>query len=176
MPGRVGTLQYQLLPLGLQWPVFTCQAQQPYPSPRGVEGHTLKSALKAPMLPSTAVDWHPILSTLPPSKGEKPSEPWILLEVECPLTHSLLKKSTPSQGSDGIPAVILLLVYLCTGWLCLRPPTGWGTGRAVAVSCPLDEAEFEVSTPSPPQTKLQGTLPWGPRVRTKGGNLRSEDF
>lgn len=54
---------------------------------------------------------------------------------------------------------------------------GMGNRPAVAASCPLDEAEFEVSATSPPQTKLQGTLPWGPRVRrTKGGNLGSEDF
>lgn len=66
-----------------------------------------------------AVPWHTIRSTLPPSKGEKPFEPWILLEVEFPLTHSLLKTSTPSQGSEGIPAIILFLVNLCTGWLCL---------------------------------------------------------
>lgn len=75
-----------------------------------MEEHTLKTALKAQMLPRTAVAWHTILSALPPSKGEKPSEPWSLLEVEHPLTHSLLRTSAPSQGSDGISAVALHLV------------------------------------------------------------------
>lgn len=71
-------------PLGLHRLLFSHLLSTPaLPSPRGAEESTLKSALKAQNAPSNvAVPWHAALPTLPPSNGEKPLEPWILLEVE----------------------------------------------------------------------------------------------
>lgn len=75
----------------------------------------LKSALKAQNVPLGPLFLGtPLLPPCPQANGEKPSEPWVLLEVEFSLTHSQLEPSPPSHGWDGIPAVILLLVYpLC---------------------------------------------------------------
>lgn len=146
--------------LGLHRPICHLLSAPALPKTQDVEEYTLKSALKAQTLPEDGCSWHTIWSTLPPSKGEKPAEPWILLEAELPLTHSALKPSTPYQASEGIPAVILFLVNLCTGWCCHSVPTSWG--------------EFEAFAPSPPQTKSPGTLPWGHGDKNMSGkNLGS---
>ena len=92
----VSTLQHQLLP---PWPLgahyLTSQAHQPYPSPRGVEEHTLKSALKAQNAPLSLLFLSkPLHPLFPPVTGwgvgwgwGGAAKPWILLEVEFPLTH-----------------------------------------------------------------------------------------
>lgn len=110
--------------------------------------------------PDTAVPWHAAHSTLPPSRGEKPSKPWILPEVEFPLTHPLLKPSLPPRDGTGSQLSFCLLTLAQAGSAC---GTLRGGERAVAAQCPLDGAKSEASATSPPQTTSQGALLWGPR-------------
>lgn len=71
-------------PLGFHGPLFSHLLSTPaLPSAKGCGGkHAQKCFESTKCSSSIAVPWHVTLPTLPPSKGEKPLEPWILLEVE----------------------------------------------------------------------------------------------